>query len=275
MLKEILVVLEDSSDKAATAYAVSFAQRVGARLAALWPGRDASVTTDGSLEARYEYARGDRSERAVRAERLLDDLGAQAKAAGVEAEIIDFDGPGHVQPRDVPTFARAFDLVLIQQPEAGRAPGLNDLAGAVLAESGRPVLVVPGIQTAPARFERIVAAWDGSAGAARAIGDAAPLLERAAHVDLVAINSAGVSPFVVAGAERFVRRLARAGVDAQYRHIPGEGEPADFLLSYAADASGDMIVAGGYGHSRLREAILGGVTRTLLGSMTIPVFMSH
>ena len=71
--------------------------------------------------------------------------------------------------------------------------------------------------------------------------------------------------------ERIARRFARRGVDASFRRIPGDGDPANILLSHAADMSADMIVAGGYGHSHLREAILGGVTRTLLGSMTVPV----
>ena len=69
--------------------------------------------------------------------------------------------------------------------------------------------------------------------------------------------------------------MARRGVDASFRRIPGDGDPANTLLSHAADISADMIVAGGYGHSRIREALLGGVTRTLLGSMTVPVFLSH
>jgi nucleotide-binding universal stress UspA family protein len=149
------------------------------------------------------------------------------------------------------------------------------LTGAILAESARPVIVVPGIQREPARFERIVAGWDGSPAAARALGDAAPLLERAEHVEIVATNSALALQLVVSGGERLVRRLVRLGVDASFRRIPGDGDPANVLLSHAADVSADMIVSGGYGHSRIREAILGGVTRTLLGSMTVPVFMSH
>ena len=134
---------------------------------------------------------------------------------------------------------------------------------------------MPGIQREPAHFERIVGAWDGSRASARALGDAAPLLERAEQVEIVAATAEVASQLVVSGGERIARRLARRGVEAKFRHIPGDGDPANILLSYAADMSADMIVAGGYGHSRLREAIVGGVTRTLLGSMTVPVFMSH
>ena len=170
---------------------------------------------------------------------------------------------------------RGFDLVVVEQVEPGRPPSLNDLAGALLAESGRPVVVVPGIQRDSARFDRIVAAWDGSQAAARAIGDAAPLLARAKYVEIVAANAAVLSQPVVNGGERIARRFARLGVEASFHRLPGDGDPANLLLSHAADSSADMIVAGGYGHSRLREALMGGVTRTLLGSMTVPVFMSH
>jgi nucleotide-binding universal stress UspA family protein len=274
MLRDILVVLEES-DKAAAPYVLALARRFESRVTVARPRRDASLMTDGSLEARLEYARGDNEARDARARRMLEDFGARAKAAGVEAEILDFDDPNNPQPRDVPQFARCFALVVVEQVEPGQPPNLNDLAGAVIAESGRPVIVVPGIQREPARVARSVAAWDGSPAAGRAIGDAAPLLERAEHVEIVAANSASASQFVVSGGERIARRFARLGVEASFRRIPGDGDPANILLSHAADIGADMIVAGGYGHSRIREAILGGVTRTLLGSMTVPVFLSH
>jgi nucleotide-binding universal stress UspA family protein len=274
MLKDILVVLEES-DRAAIPYAVSFAKRVEARLTALWPRRDLSLLSDGSLEARHAAMRGDREGRDARARAALESFAAQARAAGVEAEALDYDDPHAVQPMDAPAFARGFDLVVVEQIEPGRAPGLNDLAGAILAESGRPVVVVPGIQRAAARFDRIVAAWDGSQASARAIGDAAPLLALAKHVEIVAVNAAVLSQPVVNGGERIARRFARLGVDAAFRRLPGDGDPANLLLSYAADLGADMIVAGGYGHSRLREALLGGVTRSLIGSATAPLFLSH
>jgi nucleotide-binding universal stress UspA family protein len=274
MLKDILVVLEET-DRAAIPYALSFAKRVEARLTALWPRRDLSLLADGSLEARHAAMRGDREARDAKARATLSSFSAQASAAGVEAEALDYDDPHAIQPMDAPAFARGFDLVVLEQVEPGRPPSLHDLAGAILAESGRPVVVVPGIQRDSARFDRIVAAWDGSQAAARAIGDAAPLLARAKHVEIVAANAAVLSQPVVNGGERIARRFARLGVEASFHRLPGDGDAANLLLSHAADFGADMIVAGGYGHSRLREALTGGVTRTLLGSMTVPVFMSH
>jgi nucleotide-binding universal stress UspA family protein len=274
MLKDILVVLEET-DRAAIPYALSFAKRVEGRLTALWPRRDLSLLADGSLEARHAAMRGDRESRDAKARAALSSFSAQASAAGVEAEALDYDDPHAIQPMDAPAFARGFDLVVVEQVEPGRPPSLNDLAGAILAESGRPVVVVPGIQRDSARFDRIVAAWDGSQAAARAIGDAAPLLARAKHVEIVVADAAVLSQPVVNGGERIARRFARLGVEASFHRLPGDGDAANLLLSHAADFGADMIVAGGYGHSRLREALMGGVTRTLLGSMTVPVFMSH
>jgi nucleotide-binding universal stress UspA family protein len=274
MLKDVLVVLEESG-QAATPYALSLARRLGSHVTVVRPRRDLSLMRDGALEARYEYARGDHEAREARARRMLADFAALAKAAGVEAEILNFDDPNNLEPRDVPQFARGFDLIVAEQGEPGRPPNLNDLTGAVLAECGRPVIVVPGVQREPARFDRIVGAWDGSASAARALGDAAPLFERAERVEIVCAGSETMTHLVVSGGERIARRFARQGVDSKFRRIPSDGDPANVLLSHAADFSADMIVAGGYGHSRFREALLGGVTRTLLGSMTVPVFMSH
>jgi nucleotide-binding universal stress UspA family protein len=274
MLKDILVVLEES-DRAAIPYAISFAKRLEARLTALWPRRDLSLLSDGSLEARHAAMRGDREARDAQARAALASFAAQARAAGVEAEALDYDDPHAIQPVDTPAFARGFDLAMVEQVEPGRAPGLNDLAGALLAESGRPVIVIPGIQRESARFDRIVAAWDGSQAAARAIGDAGPLMALAKHLEIVAANAAVLSQPVVNGGERIARRFARLGIDSSFRRLPGDGDAANLLLSHVADASADLIVAGGYGHSRLREALMGGVTRSLLGSMTIPVFLSH
>ena len=181
-------------------------------MTALWPRRDLSLLSrrfaGGAPRGDARRPRGARREGARGAARRF---AAQARAAGVEAEALDYDDPHAVQPIDAPAFARGFDLVVVEQIEPGRPPSYNDLAGAILAESGRPVVVVPGIQRESARFDRIVAAWDGSQAAARAIGDAAPLLARAKHVEIVAANAAVLSQPVVNGGERIARRFARLG----------------------------------------------------------------
>ena len=272
MIPHFLVVLEEGADSLPS-YAISLAQALGAKPTVIFPRRD--VANDGSLEARLELARGDQGERKGRAREHLDAFKAAAAAAGVEAEVL-LPGEWQDPQRDMaPAFARAFDFSVVGQLEAGKQPGMNELAGHLLAESGRPVLVVPAIQRAGASFDRVVVGWDGSAPAARAFGDALPLLSRAKSVEIVSVTGANASHAIAQGGERLAARLRVDGRKAVFRRLPSEEDAANALLSYVADVSADLLVAGGYGHSRLREALFGGVTRTFLASQTLPLFLSR
>jgi nucleotide-binding universal stress UspA family protein len=120
----------------------------------------------------------------------------------------------------------------------------------------------------------VLACWDGSRTAARAIGDAMPLLERAKAVEVVIVAEERKSEEMTGA--NMNAHLVRHGVAASVKRIAkGDIAIQDALLSYAADSGADFMVMGGYGHSRLREFILGGVTRGILASMTLPVLMSH
>jgi nucleotide-binding universal stress UspA family protein len=167
------------------------------------------------------------------------------------------------------------DLAIVGQGEP-ESPSPNDMIlEAALFDTGRPVLVVPYIQSAPFRLDRVLLCWDGSRSAARAIADALPLLEHATDIDVVTIASRDDNREEIPGAD-IAHHLARHSlkVDLQ-RLVSPETDVANAILSYAADRSSDLIVMGGYGHSRLREFILGGATRGVLASMTVPTFMSH
>ena len=146
---------------------------------------------------------------------------------------------------------------------------------AALFESGRPVIVVPYIQKAPLKLDRVMVCWDGSRAATRAIGDAMPLLERAGRVEIVIVANERGKQDEIEGAD-MGQHLARHGLNVDLkRTVIGNIDVADVILSHAADANSDFIVMGGYGHSRLREFVLGGVTRSILRTMTAPVLMSH
>ncbi|HXT05793.1 MAG TPA: universal stress protein [Roseiarcus sp.] len=274
MLDNFLVVLEDDSD-ALIPYAISVAKALDAQPVAVWPRRDAIVIDDGSLDSRVEAAVNAASARRARAHQALETFALDAKAAGIVAEALYPDEGLEPSLQALPRFARAFDFTMVQQREAGRAPRRDDLTAALLAESGRPVWVVPAIQRAAAKFSRVLVAWDGGAAAAEAFSESKRILKCARHVEIVSVVGPATDADVIAGGERLAARVARAGVVAQFRRLPSDEDPANALLSYAADTGADLMVCGGYSHSRLRETLFGGATRTFLTSMTLPVFFAH
>ncbi len=176
------------------------------------------------------------------------------------------------------TSARYSDLIIVGQPGDG---GGTDAAGAgfleqVLLGAGRPVLMLPSRGSVQKVGERAIIAWDASREAARAVTDALPLLIAAHEVEVAVVNpnkargQHGQEP----GAD-VALFLARHGVKATVKQLVTNIDVANTLLSHIADTSADLLVMGGYGHSRVREWVLGGVTRTILGSMTVPVLMAH
>jgi nucleotide-binding universal stress UspA family protein len=173
--------------------------------------------------------------------------------------------------------ARCFDLVVGGQvsPDYPAAAGFRP-ADVVLG-SGRPLLLVPYAGEFPQVGRRVLVAWDGTREAARALHDALPLIGKAEAVTVITVR-ARESEFARErpSLERIVRHLEHYGLAARAEEAPqGELPVADVLLSRAADLGADLIIAGGYHHSQLREALLGGVSRDLLDHMTVPVLMSH
>jgi nucleotide-binding universal stress UspA family protein len=149
------------------------------------------------------------------------------------------------------------------------------IAETTLFESGRPLIIVPYIQKAPLKLDRVMVCWDGSRAAARAIADAMPLLERAGNIEVVTVANERGKRDEIEGAD-IGQHLARHGLKVEVTRIArGDVDVIDALLSHAADSGADFMVMGGYGHSRLREFVLGGVTRSMLRTMTVPTLMSH
>lgn len=205
------------------------------------------------------------------------------KAAGLTLEWRTVIGSG-IEP--VESAARCCDLTIVGQkdPEGG-VEGVNELAEQLVLTAGTPILVIPYAGDFEVVGRRILVAWDGTREAARAIHDALPLLVRAEEVSVGMVNPPGDS--AQAGAD-ITAYLVEHGVSARAHvtvsRLP-EDETAvlgprsvgigDLLLSAAFDFSADMLVMGAYGHSRLRELVLGGTTRYVLHHMTLPVLMSR
>ena len=137
------------------------------------------------------------------------------------------------------------------------------------------MLVVPYIQRAGFKLDHVMVCWDASRNAARAVADALPLLERAKAIDVLTVSKERGKSDELPAAD-IGHHLARHGLNVDvHRIVAPDIDVASSILSYAADASADLIVMGGYGHSRLREFVLGGATRGILSSMTVPTLMSH
>lgn len=170
--------------------------------------------------------------------------------------------------------ARCADLVVVGQRDPEMALGsFYDLAEQLVMTAGRPVLVVPYAGQFKTVGERVLLGWDGTREATRAVHDALPILVRAQEAVVFCVNPPDRGR--TAGAD-MTAHLARHGVKAEARHtITSDLEVGDALLSAAADFGSDLLVMGAYGHSRVRELVLGGATRHILQHMTIPVLMSH
>jgi nucleotide-binding universal stress UspA family protein len=171
--------------------------------------------------------------------------------------------------------ARSVDLVVLGQPDpdAAEQPGAALLDDAIFF-SGRPVLVVPYAGSFSTIGRRVLVGWKPGREASRAVHDALPLLAGAELVTVLSVNPGG-GPEDLPGAA-MCRHLARHGIVAEAARTEAAGlAEGDALLNAAADLGADLLVVGAYGHSRLREIVLGGVTRTLLDRMTVPVLFSH
>ena len=172
--------------------------------------------------------------------------------------------------------AKGFDLTILGQlsPEI-RSTGFRP--DEIIIATGRPVLMVPYAGTFDTVGKRVLVAWDGTREATRAANDALLLLENAEAVTVMFVGAretalAEQRPSI----ERMVHHLQRHGIPARTEEtLQGDLRISDVLLSRAADLAADLLVAGAYHHSQLREALVGGVSRELLDHMTVPVLMSH
>jgi nucleotide-binding universal stress UspA family protein len=205
----------------------------------------------------------------------LDRFAAAAAQAGVPAGRGCVSDTPFQANRTLAEASRLYDLAIVAQADSARPTHDGALSEAVLFGSGRPMLLVPYIHRGPLKTGRALICWDGSSQAGRAVHDALPFLERVQAVDVVSVNGIDTAPRE-SSAAALISHLARRGVSASLQQATAEASNVhNVLLSLAADLGSDFLVMGGYGHSRLREIILGGVTRGMLESLTIPALISH
>jgi nucleotide-binding universal stress UspA family protein len=276
--KSILVHL-DTGARAHTRFeiALELAHRFGARLTAVFstyiPEPHAFLVMAGTAEY-YTAHQRQRHERGAAMERLFH---AELARANVEGE---WHAPMGYANDVVPPFARLADLVVLGQPDADDPESFvaDQFVEHVVLSAGRPALLVPSAGSFDRPGQRVLIAWDGSREATRALHDALPFLTQADKVTLLTVDATRGEPpgYRIPGAD-IALTIARHGVQVDVREIADDSATpvGDVLLSAAAGLQCDLLVMGAYAHSRLHEVILGGATRTILASMTLPVLLSH
>lgn len=277
MYKNLLVSIPtERSPQPVIDGAISLAARCQAQLDAVSVGYESSslplVAEGGAAVASiFEVER----ERALeRAQAALAVFEAEAKRAGLVHSSRAISALQGEAAAILGATARLYDLAVVAQPEFARDTFDNTLSQEILFQSGGPVLFMPYTFKGAFQAKRVGICWDGSRLAARAVRDAMPLLEQAEAITVITINAANVP--ADATAAHLVRYLTRLGVPTAIDSLKTEkANIQSSILSLAADESLSLLVMGGYGHSRLKETVFGGVTRDMLESMTVPTLMSH
>lgn len=274
---DIMVHLtDDPRNSVKVEAALTLAQQFDAHLTALYtlpPPQHFYYMSEyipaGVIQQQVDEARA----RAMQARAAFEEA---AKRQAVKADWLESD---RLPVEAVEVSGRAFDLIVLGQPDPDpREPltvpaGVDVLPHELALRAGRPILTIPYAGTYPVIGSRVMVAWNGSREAARAVHDAMPILMRAKQVTVFGINPEGSRG--TPGAD-LARHLARHGVKVETAYtVADDIGAADALLSAAADRSIDLLVMGAYGHSRLREVVFGGVTETILDSMTMPVLLSN
>ncbi len=278
MIKDIVLHLSTRTGGTGTiGYAVSVARAFGAHLAgiafALDPIIPPAMGAGDAVPAKWIEDQREEAKAAAQAAIAAFEEAARRDGLSAESRRLDASLPGAAKLFG--EIARRFDLSIVRQAEPGSAPLEELIIEAALFEAGRPVLIVPYVHKAALRLDRVTICWDGSRSAARAVADAMPLLERAKSVEVVSVLGETGKSDEIPGAD-IGEHLARHDLKVDVKRVSMiDGDVMDTILSHAADAGTDLLVLGGYGHSRLREFILGGVTRGILKTMTVPSFMSH
>jgi len=225
---------------------------------------------EGGVQVR-EFHERMLSESATAAEAMFKQA---VKAVGVEK--VEWRKSRRDAVESVPIHGRYADVLVIGQPNETDASGVEpDFAERLVLASGRPALVIPYAGDFPTVGTRVLVAWNASREATRALTDAIPILREAKQVDVIAFNPKDAPHGEVPGADIGLY-LARHGIKVSVsQQTADDVDVGNQLLSRAADLDSDLIVMGAYGQPRMKELILGGATRTVLNSMTVPVLMSH
>ncbi|MHA6896441.1 universal stress protein [Ralstonia pseudosolanacearum] len=257
--------------------AIRYAQAHHARLIAVYASFAPSPNWFDMMEGAGHYWEEDRNRRDGVRDVVHERFRDATKALPLETEWRSVDGdPVALVLRE----AREADLLIVGQRDPADPESFvaADFVETLILEAGRPVLVVPYAGSFTTVAQRLLVAWNGGRESARALHDAIPLMPEATVHVLQMMDGHPRHWAEETTLGQVARALKAHGVDSTVEEASCAGSDVaigEMLLSRAADFNADLIVMGAYGHSRLRELVLGGVTRTLLNTMTVPVLMSH
>jgi len=285
-LSDLLVYVDRTSDAAACMrLAVDLASRHASHVTALFVRERTEAQVSERKTAELGLASGAEVEALDRRfEASIDETANELKLAlkalaleyGVTAEWRLADGPASVA---VTQYARYADLCLVGHYGVANAdPEGYTFTERLLFSSGRPVLSVPPHGEFSSLGRHVAVAWNSSRASSRALGDALPLIERAERTTLLTVNAGDfIGRHGGPPAEQLVRHLMRHNVETQLIQLEGvpAGAIAEALQAKAIEVGADLLVAGAFGHPRLWERLLGGVTRDMLDHMRLPTMMSN
>ena len=276
-IKEIICLLDVETDltTAPVQIAAELAQKLNAHVTGISPLVEPVVPALMVQPVPDQFISDARNRSQEKAKSAIDRFTEYADRTGVSFETRLMD----LSPGGLDAFVnhtRMCDLVVVGQDNPDRPELLRaELIEAALFDSGRPILVIPYVGIEAFAAKKVMVAWDGSKTAARAIQAAMPILEMAEEVQVVMVEAKKLHLPGDPGADLAVY-LSRHGVRVAVEKIPAPASGvSDALLNHIYDNQIDLVVMGGYGHSRVREFILGGATRGMLASMTVPCIMAH
>ncbi|NBN64544.1 universal stress protein [Microvirga tunisiensis] len=274
-LKDILALTDLAGDQTASRYAIDLAARCDAHVTGLSLAFEPVVPAFAAAPLPADFIEASRQQALAAAQTSLAAFNELARLGGVKGEgrIADVMTGGPLEP--VLRHCRLTDLIVIGQENPDRPEPMRELViETALFESGVPVLLIPYIGAASPKLENALVAWDGSPTATRAVHAALPMLAMAKKVTVLIVNK-GRKMAGEPGAD-MATYLARHGLNVTVDVVTNpQTSVADTLLNYVSDNGNDLVVMGGYGHSRVREFLFGGATRDILAAMTVPVLMAH
>jgi nucleotide-binding universal stress UspA family protein len=280
-IRDILVALTiypDRTPDTAVTGAVAIAAALDARIAAI--ACEVKIKLPNSLFGNAlidlsALAADEAKKSAANAAHLLGIFNEATRKSGVNAETISEKCYTAEVPDTLVEYARFRDLTILPVPQGDDFD--QWYAESIIFGSGRPVLVIPHEWKKRASFklDTAVVAWDFSKTAARAVADALPLLQKTKHVTVLTVaNEKEIA--TSRSATELAKHLAHHRIEVTVDTADAAGQDIGSVLkSYCARHDADLLVMGAYGHSRLREFILGGATRAMLSQPGLPVLMSH